>query len=136
MKTLLFFWCVKRNSIILKIFILIFFWCLTWWPLSTNFSHFVFLFVCVWESVHSYPLLLYSLIFGLPLLLFKLQHHCINLSVQDESIQFYWLLRIYYRKYCLRQHRWCIGWIWNLIPTPMCKSYVCHIYRVSIFNGL
>ena len=42
---------------------------------------------------------------------------------------------IYYSIYYLRRRHWCLEWLFNLIHTPLRKSYACRIYFMSILHG-
>ena len=130
-KPLLLIWYEKRKTSLWKLFILICVWCLTCWDLSTNVSLFVF---CLFVSRQVCQVIHYSC--TIPRLDFC---HCqVNYNstaciclFRMAQLNIYWIIKIYYHIYCLSQR----PWLWNLIPTPMCKSYACQIFFMSILNG-
>ena len=94
-----------------------------------------FLIVCVWPSWRIDNLLSYYGILGFTPLLFKLQYYCMHPPVQYILIWFILAFKIYQYIYFLRQRHWRLGWLWNFIPTLMCKLCVCRIYSVSVLYG-
>ena len=130
-KHLLFIWYAKRNNIVVKT--IYFNSCLMFDLLAVIYECFTFrvFLVCVWASVHSDPFLLHYAMFGFCHCQLNYNNIVWICPFSTAQYNLYGIENMYYHIYCLRQRLW----IWNLIPTPMCKSYVCHIYFMSLLNG-